>query len=128
MSKAKQRSQNIVQLFSGIDFTIALKAIGIVILKRKIQIIQKIIQYSHSRRHGREIIRDDTQILIHQYLSAKIQPSAFHKAIHITKINEIKNHSFQEKLTRNPIKERIIIEINNNDIISTKGNFQFLSL
>ncbi len=128
MSKAKQRSQNMVQLFSGIDFTIALKAIGIVILKRKIQSIQKIIQYSHNSRHGREIIRDDTQILIHQYLSAKIQPSAFHKATHITKINDNKNHSFQEKLTRKPIKERIIIEINNNDIISTKGNFQFLSL
>ena len=115
MSNAKQRSQNIVQLFPGLALTIALNAIGIVILKRKIQSIQKNIQNSHNRRHGSDKIREDTHILIHQYLSAKIQPKAFHKAIHRTKMKEIRNPSFREKFTRNHINERIIIEINKRD-------------
>jgi len=126
MSNAKQRSQNIVQLFSGSALTIALNAIGIVILNRKIQSIQKIIQNSHNRRHASDKIREDTQILIHQYLSAKTQPNVFHKAIHRTKIKEIRNHSFRENFTRNHINERIIIEINKREMIINKGSLQFL--
>ena len=116
-----------VQLFSGMALTMALKAIGIVILKRKIQIIQKIIQYSPKRRHGSDIIREETHILIHQYLSAKTPHKAFPNAMKNAKTKDSKNHSFHEKLTRNPIKERIIIEMNNKDIISIKGSFQSLS-
>jgi len=116
-----------VQLFSGTALTIALKAIGIVMLKRKIQSIQKIIQSSPKRRHGSDKIREETHIFIRQYLSANTPHKAFPNAIQNTKTKESKNHSFHEKLTKNPIKERIIIEINNNDMISIKGNSQSLS-
>lgn len=96
------------------------------ILKRKIQSIQKISQYSPKRRQGSDKISEETHILNHQNLSANIPHKALPNAINITKIKDSKNHSFHEKLIRNPIKERITIEISKSEIINNKGNFQSL--
>jgi len=65
-------------------------------LNKNIPINQQIGYIFQSNRNGNDNKRDETQIFNHQYLSAIIQPKAFHNAIMKVNHNTIGIQTFRE--------------------------------
>ena len=90
------KSQNKNPGLFGMAFTIQTRAIDIVMLNKNIPMNQQIGCIFQSNRNGNDNKMDETQIFNHQYLSAIIQPKAFHNAIMKVNHNTIGIQTFRE--------------------------------
>ena len=86
ISRAIHKSQNKNPGFLGITFTIATRAIDILILNKNIPMNQQTGAISHNNKNGRDNRRDKVQTFGHHHLSARNQPKAFQISRQTTKL------------------------------------------
>lgn len=96
INRAIHKSQNKNHGFFGMTFTIATRAIDILILNKNIPINQQTGAISQSNKKGSDNKRDHVQTFSHHHLSAKNQPKAFQISRQITKLIVSSAQVFQE--------------------------------